>query len=110
MNQRLVVYFFEGKVGAGKVAGGWDALKEDAIKRDLLSSARNQFLKSLSEEEKERLETFSAEPRNDSKGEQPGSEREDEVEVRHAMYIRSRLYCHAHLPVVIRDCFWRRYR
>ena len=64
---------------AGKIAS-WEACKDDAIRRDSFWPRRQAFLEALPPAEQERLEKLSAEPRDDSKGEAPGSARGDEEE------------------------------
>jgi hypothetical protein len=78
--QQLQVYYFNGRIGAGKVES-WAACKDDAIKRDKLWSSRQAFLRGLPAEEKAWLDELSSTPRDDSKGEVPGSERGDEEEL-----------------------------
>ena len=78
-NQRLQVYYFEDKVGKGKIES-WEACQKDAVKRDSFWPRKQDFLASLPESKKERLESLSAVQRDDSQGEQPGSERGDAEE------------------------------
>jgi hypothetical protein len=75
----LQVVYWEGKVGKGKI-DAFDACSADARKRDELVQRREQFLQALPEEEKQLLQVLSAERRDDSKGEVPGSERGDAEE------------------------------
>jgi hypothetical protein len=77
--QVLQVVYWEGKVGKGKI-DAFDACSADARKRDELVQRRKQFLQALPEEEKQLLQALSAERRDDSKGEVPGSERGDAEE------------------------------
>jgi hypothetical protein len=79
-NQRLQVYFYENKVGHGKIdsANPWRDCKADAIKRDSFRSRRQRYLAALPVEQQHQLDLLSSEPRDDSKGEKPGSERSDE--------------------------------
>ena len=77
--QKLQVYFFEGRVGQGKIES-WEACHDDAIKRDSFRSRRGAFLSSLPESEKARLLGLSSAQRDDSAGERPGSERGDAEE------------------------------
>jgi hypothetical protein len=69
MRQTLVVYYCTGKVGQGRVIGGWDALRQDAEKRFGLQDRQQLFVASLPEEEQERLSLFPCAPRDDSVGE-----------------------------------------
>ena len=80
LGQRLQVYFVEGRNGQGKVAS-WEALREDAIKRDAFWPRRRAFLSTLPESEKRRLGGLSSAQRDDSAGERPGSERSDAEEM-----------------------------
>jgi hypothetical protein len=64
---------------AGKIES-WAACKDDATRRDTFWPRKQAFLKALPEAEQERLRKLSEEPRDDSKGEAPGSERGDEEE------------------------------
>jgi hypothetical protein len=75
--QKLRVFFTEGRVGEGKI-DSWAACRDDASRRDMLFKDRQQFLRDLPETENQRLEELSSELRDDSKGEMPGSAREDE--------------------------------
>ena len=79
LGQRLQVYFFEGRVGQGKIES-WEACHDDAIKRDSFRSRRGAFLSSLPESEKARLSGLSSAQRDDAAGERPGSERGDAEE------------------------------
>jgi hypothetical protein len=76
---RLQVLFFEGKVGQGKIRS-WGMCREDAIKRGSSWPRRKAFLVALPEDEQQRPASLSATPRDDPKGEQPGSERGDAEE------------------------------
>ena len=64
---------------AGKIAS-WAACKDDAIRRDTFWPRRQAFLEALPPAEQERLAKLSGEPRDDSKGDAPGSARGDEEE------------------------------
>jgi hypothetical protein len=77
--QALQVYFFENLRGRGRIAS-WQACAKDALRRDSFNRQRQQFLLSLSTEEKQRLALLSGDLRDDSKGETPGSRRYDEQE------------------------------
>ena len=69
-------------MGAGKIES-WDACCEDATRREALATIKWQFLQTLPPNEKARLDEFSSESRDDSKGEVPGSSRGDEE---HSMF------------------------
>ena len=56
-DQTLQVYFFAGRVGQGKVSS-WSALRDNATRRDALSSRKEKFLQTLPAAEKARLETL----------------------------------------------------
>ena len=80
LNQRLQVFFFEGLVGKGKIEPtstmtAWKACCADSIRRDTLYAMKSASIKSLLPQEKTRLDELSNEPRDDSMGEAPGSER-----------------------------------
>jgi hypothetical protein len=79
LNQRLQVFFFEGRIAQGKIES-WDALSADAIQRKELASSRRKFLKTLPAQDSARLDKLSSEARDDAKGEAPGSERGDDEE------------------------------
>ena len=64
---------------AGKI-DGWAACKDDAAYRSSFWQAKQAFLQYLPPEELVRLDELSSAPRDDSKGEVPGSERGDEEE------------------------------
>ena len=85
LGQRLQVYYFDGRKGKGKVAS-WEALHEDAVRRDSFWPRRRAFLSSLPEAEKVRLSGLSSKLRDDAAGERPGSERGDAEE---ALFIAS---------------------
>ena len=78
-HQKLQVFYFNGLIGKGKIAG-WGACSDDAVRRDSFLSKKAQFLAHLPEGEKERLAASSSEPRDDTQGAEPGSERADEEE------------------------------
>jgi hypothetical protein len=63
----------------GKVQS-WAACKNDAIKRNSFWPRRIRFLRELPAPDKQRLAALSNEPRDDAKGEEPGSPRKDEEE------------------------------
>jgi hypothetical protein len=65
------------QVGKGKVLS-WASLKDDAIKRESFVQRSVSFLDGLPDTEQQKLDRLSSEPRNDAKGEMPGSERADE--------------------------------
>jgi hypothetical protein len=73
------VFYFEGRVGAGKIAS-WEVCCSDAIERDRLISSKQPFLHALPAVERMRLDALSNVLRDDSSGEAPGSERGDEEE------------------------------
>jgi hypothetical protein len=75
----LVVYFFNGRVGRGKVAS-WDACSDDATKRDFFSAKKARVLMELPEGENARVQALSDVRRDDSLGGEPGSDRTDEEE------------------------------
>ena len=64
---------------AGKI-DGWTACKDDAVYRASFWHAKQAFLQQLPPEEMTRVDRLSAKPRDDSKGETPGSARGDEEE------------------------------
>jgi hypothetical protein len=85
LGQRLQVYYYEGRVGAGKLQSSktlsaWAACSDDAKERDRLVAMKQQFLRALPPKEKARLEEMSSEARDDSRGQAPGSARGDEAE------------------------------
>jgi hypothetical protein len=77
LNQRLQVFYFEDRVGKGKVQS-WSACKGSAIRRDAIFARRGEVLQSLSDTQKQHLSTLSSDNRDDSKGERPGNARQDE--------------------------------
>jgi hypothetical protein len=64
----------------GKVMGGWDALRDDALERDSFVERRQRFLDTLSGAAKAGLEVLSQTQRDDAKGERPNTERSDAEE------------------------------
>ena len=77
--QRLQVYYFEGMKGKGKIES-WGACKDDALRRDTFWPRKQTFLRGLPAKERARLDELSTKPRDDSKGEVPGTEKGDEEE------------------------------
>jgi hypothetical protein len=63
----------------GKIAS-WEACRDDALRRDSFWQRRQAFLEALPATEKARLANLESKPRDDSMGEAPGSERNDEEE------------------------------
>jgi hypothetical protein len=85
LNQRLQVFFFEGLSGKGRIEptstmSAWEACSTDAMRREKLYAMKSAYLKEISPMDKRRLEEMSSKHRDDSRGEAPGSEREDEEE------------------------------
>jgi hypothetical protein len=78
--QTLLVYYFENMRCRGKIAS-WQACAKDALRRDSFKRQRQQFLQALSSDEMHRLALLSGDPRDDSKGERPGSPRDDAQEL-----------------------------
>ena len=80
LGQTLQVFYLAGYVGRGK-APSWEACGADALRRDQLYARKKQYLQhELPKSVKRELETLSSKPRDDSKGELPGTERGDEEE------------------------------
>ena len=75
--QKLQVFYFEGMKGRGKIES-WESCKDDAIRRDTFWPRKQALLRGLPAEAIARLDGLSSNPRDDSKGEAPGSERADE--------------------------------
>jgi hypothetical protein len=85
LNQRLQVFFFEGRTSLGKIKAplmmtAWEACSADAIRREKLAGMKRESLMALSLQEKALLDRLSSKVRDDAKGEAPGSERGDEEE------------------------------
>jgi hypothetical protein len=84
-NQRLQVFYQAHHVGKGKIQStstmtAWELCSKDAARRGKLARKRQYFLQTLPPQEQARLEELSTKPRDDARGEMPGSVRGDEEE------------------------------
>jgi hypothetical protein len=76
LNQRLQIFYQAGYVGKGK-ATSWELCAEESLRRDSLFARRQKFLRDVPEREKQLLADLSGTARDDSRGENPGSDRGD---------------------------------